>query len=45
MIAALDRFAPLVTGELRLAPHSHALRLGAGAATISFYFFQKKMPP
>jgi len=32
MIAALDRFALLVIGELRFAPHLHAVRLGAFAA-------------
>jgi hypothetical protein len=32
MIAALDRLALLVVGELRLAPHFHAPRLGAGGA-------------
>jgi hypothetical protein len=32
MIAPLDRLALLVVGEFRLAPHLHALRLGAFAA-------------
>jgi hypothetical protein len=41
MIAALDRLALLVVGEFRLAPHFHALRLGAfaplaGAAADQF---------
>jgi hypothetical protein len=32
-VAALDRLALLVVGEFRLAPHLHALRLGAFAAS------------